>query len=79
LLAHEFHYSSLENVTTGLKYAFEVQRGHGIDGKYDGIVYKNLLACYTHFRSLPGYNWANRFVGFVREVKARGGSKVYTN
>lgn len=79
LLAHEFHYSSLENVTTGLKYAFEVQRGHGIDGKYDGIVYKNLLACYTHFRSLHGYNWANRFVGFVREVKARGGSKVYTD
>ncbi len=33
LLAHEFHYSSLENVETALKYAFEVQRGHGIDGK----------------------------------------------
>lgn len=74
LLAHEFHYSSLENVESGLKYAFEVKRGHGIDGKRDGIVYKNLLACYTHFRSLQGYNWANRFVAFVREVKARGKS-----
>jgi cobyrinic acid a,c-diamide synthase len=74
LLAHEFHYSSLENVGADLKYAFEVQRGHGIDGKRDGIVYKNLLACYTHFRSLHGYNWAERFVGFVREVKTRGGT-----
>ena len=70
LLAHEFHYSALENVEDGLTYAFEVLRGHGIDGKRDGIVYKNLLACYTHFRSLQGYNWAERFVAFVREVKA---------
>lgn len=76
LRAHEFHYSSLENVETALKYAFEVQRGHGIDGKNDGIVYKNLLACYTHFRSLHGYNWAKRFVEFVLEVKRRKKSKV---
>jgi cobyrinic acid a,c-diamide synthase len=72
LLAHEFHYSSLENVPPGLKYAFEVQRGYGIDGRQDGIIYKNLLACYTHFRSLKGYNWAKRFVEFVREVKVQG-------
>ena len=71
LLAHEFHYSGLENVAPGLNYAFEVMRGHGIDGKRDGIVYKNLLACYTHFRSLHGYNWAKRFIDFVREEKER--------
>ncbi|MDD5403393.1 MAG: cobyrinate a,c-diamide synthase [Sulfuricella sp.] len=70
LLAHEFHYSSLENVPHDLIYAFDVVRGHGIDGKHDGIVYKNLLACYTHFRSLQGYNWAERFMSFVREVRA---------
>ncbi|MDP2828544.1 MAG: cobyrinate a,c-diamide synthase [Sulfuricellaceae bacterium] len=69
LSAHEFHYSSLENLPCDLKYAYEVIRGHGIDGRHDGIVYKNLLACYTHFRSLKGYNWARRFVEFVREVK----------
>ena len=75
LLAHEFHYSSLENVPHDLTYAFDVVRGHGVDGKHDGIVYKNLLACYTHFRSLHGYNWAERFVGFVREVKENAISK----
>jgi len=69
---HEFHYSSLDNLDTGgLKYAYEVKRGHGIDGHHDGIVYKNLLASYAHLRSLGTYNWAARFVAFVRS-KAQG-------
>jgi cobyrinic acid a,c-diamide synthase len=64
---HEFHYSSLDNLDTSeLKYAYEVKRGHGIDGRHDGIVYKNLLASYAHLRSLGAYNWAARFVAFVR-------------
>jgi len=64
---HEFHYSSLDNLDTSeLKYAYEVKRGHGIDGRHDGIVYKNLLASYAHLRSLGAYNWADRFVAFVR-------------
>ncbi|MHB9100459.1 MAG: cobyrinate a,c-diamide synthase [Sulfuricella sp.] len=66
---HEFHYSSLDNLdTSGLKYAYEVKRGHGIDGHHDGIVYKNLLASYAHLRSLGAYNWAARFVAFVRST-----------
>jgi cobyrinic acid a,c-diamide synthase len=69
---HEFHYSSLDNLDTSrLAYAYEVKRGHGIDGQHDGIVYKNLLASYAHLRSLGAYNWAARFVGFVRS-KAQG-------
>jgi cobyrinic acid a,c-diamide synthase len=69
---HEFHYSSLDNLdTSGLKFAYEVKRGHGIDGHRDGVVYKNLLASYAHLRSLGDYNWAARFVAFVRS-KARG-------
>ena len=69
---HEFHYSSLDNLDTSrLKFAYEVKRGHGIDGHRDGVVYKNLLASYAHLRSLGDYNWAARFVAFVRS-KARG-------
>lgn len=72
---HEFHYSSLDNLdTSGLKYAYEVKRGHGIDGRHDGIVYKNLLASYAHLRSLGAYNWAARFVAFVRS-QAQGAGK----
>ena len=65
--AHEFHYSSLENLPDGLTYAYEVKRGHGIDGKHDGFIYKNLLASYSHLRSVAGHNWAARFVEWSRK------------
>lgn len=66
--AHEFHYSSLENLPQNLLFAYEVERGYGVDGKHDGIVYKNLLASYTHLRSVQEYNWAARFVAHVRQL-----------
>jgi cobyrinic acid a,c-diamide synthase len=68
--AHEFHYSSLENLPPATTFAFRVLRGHGVDGKHDGIVYKNMLASYCHLRSLQGHNWAARFVAHVRKVNA---------
>ena len=68
VMAHEFHYSSLEHLPPDLIYAYDVERGYGVDGAHDGIVHKNLLASYTHLRSLEGYNWAARFVERVRHV-----------
>lgn len=65
--AHEFHYSSLENLAPATHFAYEVKRGHGADGAHDGIVHKNLLASYTHLRSAGNCNWAARFVGFARQ------------
>jgi cobyrinic acid a,c-diamide synthase len=65
--AHEFHYSSLENLAPDTRFAYEVKRGHGADGAHDGIVHKNLLASYTHLRSAGNCNWAARFVGFARQ------------
>jgi cobyrinic acid a,c-diamide synthase len=64
--AHEFHYSSLENITGPLAYAMDVRRGTGIDGKHDGIVIKNLVAGYSHLRDTRQHRWAHRFVDFVR-------------
>lgn len=69
--AHEFHYSSLENLAPDLEHAYEVLRGTGIDGRRDGIVYKNLLACYVHLRDVENQPWAARFVEFVRQCKQR--------
>ncbi len=66
---HEFHYSSLENLPAGLTYAYDVLRGTGIDGRNDGIVHKNLLACYVHMRDVDANHWAARFVEFVRRHK----------
>ena len=67
--AHEFHYSSVENLHRSVEFAYEVERGHGIDGRHDGIVYKNLLASYAHLRDVTGNPWARRFVEFVRSCK----------
>ncbi len=66
---HEFHYSSLENLPADTIYAYDVLRGTGIDGRNDGIVHKNLLACYVHMRDLDANHWAARFVEFVRRQK----------
>ncbi len=67
--AHEFHYSSLENLPSGVKFAYEVARGHGINGSHDGIVVGNLLAQFTHQRSIGGCYWAARFVAFIARLK----------
>ncbi|MDH4133561.1 MAG: hydrogenobyrinic acid a,c-diamide synthase (glutamine-hydrolyzing), partial [Gammaproteobacteria bacterium] len=55
--AHEFHYSRLENVDSSLHYAYRVVRGTGIDGAHDGILHRNVLACYTHQRDTGNHHW----------------------
>jgi len=67
--AHEFHYASLENMSGDHRYAYKVNRGHGIDGEHDGLILKNLMACFSHQRSLSTNKWAERFVNFVRSIK----------
>ena len=62
---HEFHYSRLENLEPGLEYAYRVERGTGIDGGRDGVVYRNLLANYVHLRNTGGSRWTDRFLAFV--------------
>ena len=69
IAAHEFHYSHFENLDKDARFAFEVVRGTGIDGKNDGYVYKNLLACYSHQRSTGQNLWTQRFVDFIRRQK----------
>ena len=64
--AHEFHYSSLENLEDTGGFALKVLRGTGIDGEYDGIVYKNLFACYTHQRNTRSNPWVESFTDFIR-------------
>lgn len=70
LPAHEFHYSSIENLPAGSRFAYEMKRGHGIDGKHDGFMYKNLLASYSHLRTTGACDWPAQFVQFVRCVRA---------
>jgi len=70
--AHEFHHSNIAAVSAsgeGFEYAYEVIRGHGIDGKHDGIVYRNLLAGFSHLRDVTENHWAGRFVEYVRKIR----------
>ena len=69
ICGHEFHYSALENLPRDLIYAFKVTRGTGVDGKHDGIVYKNLLANYSHLRHTRQSPWVRGFVNHVRNCK----------
>jgi cobyrinic acid a,c-diamide synthase len=64
--AHEFHYSSMEGLDPNTRFAYRVARGFGVDGKADGIVVNNLLAAYSHLRSVGSHDWAARFVAFLR-------------
>lgn len=64
--AHEFHYARLENLPGDMTYAYRVKRGHGIDGKHDGLVLGNLLASFAHHRSTAADPWVGRFIAFAR-------------
>ncbi len=67
---HEFHHSRVENLDREqIRYAFRVTRGSGLDGRYDGIIYKNVLACYTHLHALATPQWAQRLVAAGRKAK----------
>lgn len=68
IAGHEFHYSSLENLDRMYAYAYQVKRGTGIDGMHDGIVYKNLLASYSHLRDAGGNCWTQRFIKHVKKL-----------
>jgi cobyrinic acid a,c-diamide synthase len=72
LPGHEFHYSSLDNLAPDVQFAYKVKRGAGVNGKFDGILYKNLLANYSHLRSVKNNQWVHRFVEFVRSHKTAG-------
>lgn len=69
IYAHEFHYSKLENINPKTRYAYKVLRGVGVDNKQDGILIHNLLATYTHLRSVGNNHWVIQFVNFIKEKK----------
>ncbi len=70
---HEFHHSRLVDADPGLCYTYEIVRGHGIDGRRDGILYKNTFATYNHIHAVANPEWAPRFVELA--VKWRKGRR----
>ncbi|MEW6183242.1 MAG: cobyrinate a,c-diamide synthase [Bacillota bacterium] len=62
LRGHEFHHSAVANLPETVTFGFSVQRGYGVNGMADGIVYKNTLASYCHFHALAVPQWAPSLV-----------------
>jgi len=68
LRGHEFHHSSLLKLDD-LRFAYQIQRGKGIAGKWDGIVYKNLFASYIHLHALGTPEWAKGLISIAKEKR----------
>jgi cobyrinic acid a,c-diamide synthase len=67
LRGHEFHYSRIVNPGDLSSMAFTMLRGRGIDGAHDGLIFRNVLATYTHIHALGTPSWATGMVKRARE------------
>jgi cobyrinic acid a,c-diamide synthase len=70
LKGHEFHYSMITGKPDGkLKLVFKMNRGKGIIDGRDAIVYKNLLATYTHLHVLGSPQWVKAMIRIAKEYR----------
>jgi cobyrinic acid a,c-diamide synthase len=59
LHGHEFHYSHIPDWEEGTSsLVFKMRRGRGIHGGRDGLLYKNVLATYSHVHTSGVKGWA---------------------
>jgi cobyrinic acid a,c-diamide synthase len=54
-------------------FVFRMRRGVGIHGDRDGLLYKNVLATYTHIHALGNPGWA---AAMVRNARAYRSSRT---
>jgi cobyrinic acid a,c-diamide synthase len=71
---HEFRYSTIVEWRGGPDdLALEMNRGTGFKGGRDGLIYKNVLALYTHVHADGTPEWAELFVQKCRLHARRHG------
>jgi cobyrinic acid a,c-diamide synthase len=71
---HEFHYSRVSKWDSEKSdLVFRMQRGAGLEKDRDGILYKNVLATYTHVHALGTPGWADALVRNAINFKNRSG------
>ena len=75
ICAHEFHYSRADNIDPALEFAYLVKRGNGIDGKHDGVLFRNVLASYAHQRHTRRNPWTTRFLQHIQTQKNNSPNK----
>lgn len=67
LRGHEFHNSRLLNLPEGWPAALRLERGAGIGGQRDGLVYRNVFASYCHLHTSGAPGWAESLVAQARK------------
>ncbi|ABK44212.1 cobyrinate a,c-diamide synthase / hydrogenobyrinic acid a,c-diamide synthase (glutamine-hydrolysing) [Magnetococcus marinus MC-1] len=67
ICCHEFHYSKVSKLGEGVRFAYQVTRGSGVDGWHDGILYHNIFASYAHIHVEGAPEWAPFLARFWRE------------
>ena len=65
---HEFHHSKI-HFESEAPCAYRIERGHGIDGNRDGVVYNNVMASYMHLHALGTTEWADGFIRLVSKAR----------
>jgi cobyrinic acid a,c-diamide synthase len=68
---HEFHHSKV-SIENDVRFIYRMKRGNGIDGKMDGVLYKNMFAAYTHLHALGAPGWAEAFVSLAAKEGKSG-------
>ncbi len=67
---HEFHYSAPKSYNQDIALCFRMLRGKGIRDGLDGIVYKNVLATYTHVHAFGTPEWSKGLVDAAWKFKS---------
>jgi cobyrinic acid a,c-diamide synthase len=74
LKGHEFHYSTVNHCDTEIAHmAFKMTRGTGLQGGFDGLCIRNVLATYTHIHALGTPQWAPALVDSARRFQKKTG------
>jgi cobyrinic acid a,c-diamide synthase len=72
---HEFHHSKV-SIENDVRFIYQIKRGYGIDGKMDGVLYKNMFATYTHLHALGTPSWAESFVSLSAKKRGSEGGEI---
>jgi len=67
---HEFHHALLKKSNN--EYAFKIERGFGINGASDGLIFKNSMASFTHIYAPGNPEFFIEWVKFVKRLKGIG-------
>lgn len=71
LYGHEFHHSHLLCEAEIGKTAYNLKRGRGLGNGRDGLVYRNVLAAYTHLHIDGTPDWAKNLVRLAHQYSGR--------